>query len=62
MKPQPGVAIARKTGNIVGNLTKFFLKSQMPRGLPGGGGEGGVGWAFLEFTDVNSFTDIVSDF
>ena len=27
-----------------GNLTKIFQKSQMPRGLPGGG------WAVLELT------------
>ena len=33
-----------KTGNIAGNLTKIFRKSQMPQGLPGGGG----GWAVLE--------------
>ena len=31
-------AFDRKTGNTVGNLTKLFLKSQMPRGLPGEGG------------------------
>ena len=30
-------------GNIAGNLTKIFQKSQMPRGLPGGGGMGGFG-------------------
>ena len=29
-----------KTGNIAGNLTKIFRKSQMPQGLPGGGGDG----------------------
>ena len=34
------------TGNIAGNLTKIFQKSQMPRGLPGGGGA----WAVLELT------------
>ena len=33
-----------KTGNISGNLTKMFQKSQMPGGLPrGGGGMGGFG-------------------
>ena len=31
-----------KTGNIAGNLTKIFQKSQMPGGLPGGG-MGGFG-------------------
>ena len=36
-----GGAFDRLTGNIAGNLTKFFQKSQMPRGLPGGGGMGG---------------------
>ena len=36
VQPQPGGAFDRKTGNIVGNLTKIFL-SQMPRGLPVGG-------------------------
>ena len=30
-------------GNIAGNLTKIFQKSQMPRGVPGGGGMGGFG-------------------
>ena len=33
-----GGAFDRKTGNIVGNLTKIFLK--MPWGLHGGGGDG----------------------
>ena len=33
-----------KTGNIAGNLTNIFQKSQMPGGLPGGG------WAVLELT------------
>ena len=33
-----------ETGNIAGNLTKIFQKSQMPGGLPGGGGGmGGFG-------------------
>ena len=32
-----------KTGSIAGNLTKIFQKSQMPGGLPGGGGMGGFG-------------------
>ena len=31
-----GGAFDVKTGNIAGNLTKFFQKSQMPGGLPGG--------------------------
>ena len=37
-----GGAFDRLTGNIAGNLTKIFQKSQMPRGLPGGG-MGGFG-------------------
>ena len=37
-----GGAFDRLTGNIAGNLTKIFQKSQMPRGLPGGG-VGGFG-------------------
>ena len=40
-----GGAFDRLTGNMAGNLTKIFPKSQMPRGLPGGGG-----WAVLELT------------
>ena len=41
---QMGGAFDRLTGNIVGNLTKIFQKSQMPGGLPqGGGGMGGFG-------------------
>ena len=39
-----GGAFDVKTGNITGNLTKIFQKSQMPGGLPGGG------WAVLELT------------
>ena len=39
-----GGGFDRLTGNIAGNLTKIFPKSQMPRGLPGGG------WAVLEVT------------
>ena len=39
---QMGGAFDRLTGNIVGNLTKIFQKSQMPGGLPGGG-MGGFG-------------------
>ena len=39
---QTGGAFDRLTGNIAGNLTKRFQKSQMPRGLPGGG-MGGFG-------------------
>ena len=31
-----GGAFDVKTGNIAGNLTKIFQKSQMPGGLPGG--------------------------
>ena len=34
------------TGNIAGNLTKIFQKSQMPGDLPRGGGGGGEGWRF----------------
>ena len=42
-----GGAFDREYGNIAGNLTKIFRKSQMPQGLPrGGGGE----WAVLELT------------
>ena len=37
-----GGAFDRLTGNIAGNLTKIFQKSQMPGGLPGGG-MGGFG-------------------
>ena len=37
-----GGAFDLLTGNIAGNLTKIFQKSQMPRGLPGGG-MGGFG-------------------
>ena len=34
-----------QTGNIAGNLAKIFQKSQMPRGLPGGGMGGfGIDW------------------
>ena len=40
---QTGGAFDRLTGNIAGNLTKIFQKSQIPRGLPGGGGMGGFG-------------------
>ena len=45
-----GGAFDRKTSNIVGILTKIFLRSQMPWGFPGGGGGGG--WAFLDLTDI----------
>ena len=39
-----GGAFDHQNGNIAGNLTKIFQKSQMPRGLPrGGGGMGGFG-------------------
>ena len=37
-----GGTFDRLTGDIAGNLTKIFRKSQMPRGLPGGG-MGGFG-------------------
>ena len=37
-----GGAFDRLTGNIAGNLTKIFQKSQMLRGFPGGG-MGGFG-------------------
>ena len=40
-----GGAFDRQNDNIAGNLTKIFQKSQMPRGLPWGGG-----WAVLELT------------
>ena len=43
---QTGGAFDRLTGNIVGNLTKIFQKSQMPGGLPGGA------WAVLELTST----------
>ena len=39
-----GGAFDLLTGNIAGNLTKILQKSQIPRGLPGGG------WAVLELT------------
>ena len=39
-----GGAFDLLTGNIAGNLTKIFQKSQMARGLPGGG------WVVLELT------------
>ena len=38
-----GGVFDRQNGNIAGNLTKIFQKSQMPWGLPGGGGMGGFG-------------------
>ena len=40
-----GGAFDRQNCNTAGYLTKIFQKSQMPRGLPGGGG-----WAVLELT------------
>ena len=40
-----GGAFDLQNGNIAGNLTNFFQKSQMPRGLPGG-----KEWAVLELT------------
>ena len=48
-----GGAFDRLTGHIAGNLTKIFPKSQMPRGLPGGGG-----WAVLELT--GTLQDVVT--
>ena len=42
-----GGAFDRQNGNIAGNLTKILKKSQMPRGLPGGG-------AVLELTGTLS--------
>ena len=39
-----GGAFDRKTGNIVGNLTKFFLKVKCPGVCPGGGGMGVLGF------------------
>ena len=39
-----GGAFDRQNGNIAGNLTKIFQKSQMPRGFPEGE------WAVLELT------------
>ena len=36
-------AFDRQNGNIAGNLTKIFQKSQMPWGFPGGVGGGGRG-------------------
>ena len=46
-----GGALDVKTGNIAGNLTKIFQKSQMPGGLPGGGGMGGFGIdRYIKFT------------
>ena len=40
-----GGAFDRQNGNIAGNLTKIFQKSQMPRSFPGG-----RGCAILELT------------
>ena len=40
-----GGAFDHQNGNIAGNLTKIFQKSQMPRGLPRGGE-----WVVLELT------------
>ena len=40
-----GGAFDRLNWHIVGHLTEIFQKSQMPGGLPGGGG-----WAVLELT------------
>ena len=39
-----GGAFDRQNGNIAGNLTKLFQKSQMPRGLPRGMGGFGIDW------------------
>ena len=39
------------TGNIAGNLTKIFPKSQMPGGLPGGGMGGfGIDWRITTYS------------
>ena len=48
-----GGAFDRGNGNIAG-LTKIFLKSQMPRGLPGGG------WAVLELTGTLGFVSTLA--
>ena len=37
-----GGAFDHQNGNIAGNLTNIFQKSQMPRGLPGGMGGFGI--------------------
>ena len=39
-----GGAFDRKTGNIMENLTKIFLKSQMPGALSGRGRMGVIGF------------------
>ena len=39
-EPLTGGEFDRQNSNIAGNLTKIFQKSQMPGGLPGGGGDG----------------------
>ena len=36
--PQPVGHLTLKSAHIAGNLIRHFLKSQMPGGLPGGGG------------------------
>ena len=42
-----GGAFDRQNGKIAGNMTKIFQKSQIPWGLPGGGG-----WAVFELTST----------
>ena len=39
-EPLTGGEFDRQNSNIAGNLTKIFQKSQMPQGLPRGGGDG----------------------
>ena len=46
-----GGAFDRQNGNIAGNLTKFFQKSQMPRGLPGGMGDFGID-RYIKYTNM----------
>ena len=38
LPPQPVGHLTLKSAHIAGNLINHFLKSQMPGGLPGGGG------------------------
>ena len=48
LKALTGGAFDRLNWHIVGHVTEIFQKSQMPGGLPGGGG----GWAVLELTST----------
>lgn len=50
--------LKNKTGNIAGNLTKIFPKSQTPRGFPGGGG--GEGWVVLELIGTLTAWKLIS--